>query len=43
MKRLNHKKTMIDHKNTEPPIFMIAPAICWSVVTESPHTRTAMS
>ena len=30
---------MIVHRNIEPPVFMIAPASCWSVVTQMPHSR----
>ena len=33
---------MIVHRKIEPPVFMIAPASCWSVVTEMPHNRTGL-
>ena len=39
---VNHSTTMIDHRKIEPPVFMIAPASCWSSVTDSPHTRTGL-
>ena len=34
---------MTVHRKTDPPTFITAPASCWSVVADSPHTRTGCS